>query len=71
MLLCRYKRKHSLGGRQTCVQLPALSKVVLYEAGQLLLGPGARIKLNNAHFEILSMGTKWTIDAFLYLFILK
>jgi len=47
-----------LGGRQTCVQLPALFKVMLCEAGQLLLGTGARIKLNNAYFKMHSMGTK-------------
>lgn len=50
------ERAHNLGGRETCVQWPALSKVVLFEAGQLLLGTEARIKLNNAHFKIPSMG---------------
>lgn len=47
------ERAHNLGGRETYVQLPALSKVVLFEAGQLLLGTGARIKqctfLNSWH----------------------
>lgn len=71
MLLCRYKRKHSLGGRQTCVQLPALSKPVLCEAGQLLPGTGARIKLNNAHLKMHSKGTKRMTDPFSNLFTLK
>lgn len=50
------ERAHNLGGREAYVQLPALSKVVLFEACQLLLGTGARIKLNNAHFKIHGMG---------------
>lgn len=50
------ERAHSLGGRETCVQWPALSKVVLFEAGQLLLGTEARIKLNNRYLKIHSMG---------------
>lgn len=65
------EKEHSLGGRQTCVQLPALFKVMLYEAGQLLLGTGARIKLNNAYFKMHSMGTKWMIDPFPNLVTLK
>lgn len=50
------ERAHNLGGRETCVQWPALSKVVLFEAGQLLPGTGARIKLNDAHFKIHRLG---------------
>lgn len=58
-VICAGKEKeHSLGRRQTCVPLPALFEVMLYEAGQLLRGTGARIKLNNAYFKMHSMGTK-------------
>lgn len=65
------EKEHSLGCRQTCVQLPALFKVMLCEAGQLFLGTRARIKLNNAYFKMHSMGTKWMIDPFPNLFTLK
>lgn len=45
-------------GRQTCVQLPALSKIVLSEAGQLPFGAGSRIKLNKAYFKC----TAWALN---------
>lgn len=52
--------KDQFGGRQTCVHLPALSKVVLLDVGELPLGAGAKIKFENAYLKYTSGAlNKW------------